>query len=514
MALNINYQGGVYNDLNEEITCFYQAFVPSINRWGTIRETEESQFNINYGDGDLKGQSGSVSNGETILIAFWIGAATRSEELNSFSVLAFSYSGSDSTVQNAQILSPHSPSCSFGLATEGKVGQAVTANSYASLTYQWTFQGKAHYQRPSWYGGSVFAYLSILDDSFRFTDDFQSSNTHTYTTHGDYTVFHRVINSYNMQSVCQKNIRIRYRTPIGGILFSPQNLVIGDPIGVAATIQDIDSRITSINHMFDGSTEEINTDIDFVYAKTLTIFRPYIARQEIHWNDGFQDLIVIKQASPTMVNQPPLIDLTVFKTEEDGLEGLHKAIVQASDREGPVVKLVWKIFFLDTNSILPNPYFRCIDDGLNDTFNEIYSDETPVTTIMKDLLFAIKGVYKIDVTAYDEQGLYSTDSQTITVDEVCLDEGTPEEECEDLEERIAEAIAQHERENELMRAAQRREDLKSINIVTVTDVLADDMEGGTLAGESYNPEPVGGTDYGIGSEVADGNGDSSSISGG
>lgn len=515
MALNINYQGNVFDSNGDSTDCYYQAYSPAIGKWSDVRETEFGQYNVNYGDGDIKTQSGSVSNGEAILIAAWTGSPDRGQTLTEFAVVSFIYDGTDNTLQDIKLDTPNTPSCNFGLLSEGKVGQSVTASSYASLTYQWTYDSKAHYQRREWYGTVVFDGLSITGDYFKFEGEYSTLGTNTYTSHGDYEVWHRVVNSYNMQSECSKSIRIRYRSPVGGILFNPENLVVGDPISVSAEIQDIDSRITSISHVFDGVEVEENSNIIFSYNKTLSNFREYYAEQFIRWSDGFEDLVVYVKDSPGMINTPPDVDLTIFKTEEAGLEGLHKSIVQVYDREGPVSKLTWSIWFLNTNSNLPNPYFRCTDDGLDDTFRLIYQRDFENTELIKDLLFAVQGTYKIRVSATDMHGLSGFDEHTIDVDEVCVDTGK-EKDCEDLEEAVAAAIEKYKREQELIRANERVESINQCEMVVVTD---------SLAGENYlGGEPVGSTSGSVatgdiggdnlgGSSSPSGDGDSSSITG-
>jgi len=125
LALNINFQGNVVNEAGDLLTCKYQAYVPSISTWGNVKETEASQYNINYGDGDLKTQSGSVSNGEVLLIVFWTGDDSRQNALDLFAVVAFIYSGIDNTVQDIQLKPPHLPSCAFEMEENGLVGVAV-----------------------------------------------------------------------------------------------------------------------------------------------------------------------------------------------------------------------------------------------------------------------------------------------------------------------------------------------------------------------------------------------------
>jgi hypothetical protein len=492
VALNINYQGDVTNSNGDDTNCKYQAFVPSINKWSNVRDTEDFQYNVNFGDGDLKTQSGSVVNGEVILVAFWSGADTRNVELNQFSVIKFTYSGVDSTVQNVQILPPHMPSCSFGLQDDGYVGVAVSASSYASLVYQWEHSGHLHFQRKTWHSGTIFDFLSIIDDKFLFDTEYSTHTSFTYTSSGDYTVSHRVINSYDLQAVCEKPIRIKYGQPSPTISFSPNPLLIGDDLTVTDTVIDTYTRITSIEHIFDGASIETNTDSPFVYVEHITVYKNYVARMAIHWNDGFDDQVLTISASPTMLNQPPEITLTV--TEDNSVSGLQQAVITTFDHEGDVVSVTWQIEYLNTGSNLPDPYFICNSDTEGDVFVNIYTQSMEPRITDLDLLFAIQGTYRITVTAFDEEGLSASASQTIVVDEVCL---TSASDCDEL---IDAAIEAYEREHQL-RLVELQAEETQCRVVIVQDGLADSTGVGKVYGEFEGKEIKGiatGSESGVG----------------
>jgi len=351
LALNINFQGNVVNEAGDLLTCRYQAYVPSISTWGNVKETEASQYNINYGDGDLKTQAGSVSNGEIILIVFWTGDDSRQNELELFAVVAFAYSGIDNTVQDIQLKPPHRPSCAFGMEAEGLVGVAVETVSYASLITQWTYNDCIHFQRPEWYGADVFSYMAIIDDAFSFHNEYIDETSSLFTEHGIYPVKHRVINSYNLQSVCEQNVKIRYRPPVPTISFFPANIIMNTTFDIINTSTDIDSRTTNIVYTFEEGVVSENTNSSYTYSRTASEFKTYTATQTIHWSDGFEDKTVTVSASPSMSNTPPTIYLSVVKSTDEELKGFHKATVTASDLEGPIQTLNWKIFYLDTFQI-------------------------------------------------------------------------------------------------------------------------------------------------------------------
>ena len=430
MALNINYQGNVVDENGDPIECKYMAFSHNISTWGDIRDTEAQQYNINFGDGDLNTQSGSVSVGDAILILFWQDAPTKDELLTRFSVMSFIYDGSDNVVQNVQLLPPVTPSCAFSLSAFGLVGENVHVTSYASIIHQWTFESKIHYHRRNWYGQTIFGFLDVLRDQFNFSGSYGDIIDHTYTNSGDFVVIHQVENTYGLSSECQKEIRVKYRSPVGGLSFLQGLPLVGATIDIVASIQDIDSRITSIDHIFDNNVLHSNTTLNYQYSTVLAQYGEYDAKQSISWNDGFDDNVLDYAKRLSMGNNPPVVDISILPVS--GTDGLFKAELVVSDVDGTVVDACWSLFYEGEANGLPHPYFRCIDQ-IDLEYNKIYSF-CDISTTELDLLFAIPGNYRIEVVATDNLGATGNDSIDFSVEDVCNGIITPCEDCPECPE--------------------------------------------------------------------------------
>ena len=427
MALNINFQGNVFDENGTEINCKYMAFSDNISKWGDARDTEFNQYNVNFGDGDLNTQAGSVSIGDVILVLFWRDAATKDEQLTDFAMVRFIYDSTDSVVQNIQLKPPHAPSCSFGLVSNGLVGENITATSYATSITQWNFESITHYQRKDWYGQTIFGFLDIARDEFNFNSGYSSIGSNTYNSHGDYLVLHQVENTYSLLSECQKEIRIKYRSPVGGLYFLQELPLTGDNIDIVAAIQDIDSRITAISHIFDSEVLYANTNLLHEYSVDLIEYGEYYAEQTIFWNDGFDDNILNYSKQLVMGNRPP--DVSVIASSNPDTDGLFRAHTSVTDADGTIANICWKLFYEGESEGLPHPYFRCVEpESLS--YNEIYTF-CDVNRSSMDLLFAIPGKYKIEVTATDDLGANGVGFTEFIVTDVCDGVIAPCEECPD-----------------------------------------------------------------------------------
>ena len=415
MALNINFQGNAFDGDDNQIDCKFQAFSTNIGKWSDIRSTEYGQYNVNFGDGDLNTQSGSVSNGDVLVIVSWVGGETKDDEHQIFSATAFIYNGSDNTVQDIQLLPPTAPGCNFSSQSEALINGSVSVTSRSSTTYQWTYAGKIFYQRRSWYGQQVFGFLDISTDTFDFGNGDTSGTSTIYTSSSDFIITHHVSSTYGIFSDCQRQIRIKYHSPVGGVSFSKSSPIIDEEFNVLANISDQDNRITNIEHIFDTVTIEENIDKAFIYPMSLDSLGTYYAEQEIYWNDGFDNHSFVYEKHITLANQPPIVNLDVTQDEED--KELFVASVVASDIDGDVVDLCWKLYYQGASSGLPHPYFKC-EDATVVSFKEIYQF-CDLNQNSLDLIFAIPGIYKIEVTATDNMGASSSDDVVFAVDEVC-----------------------------------------------------------------------------------------------
>jgi len=416
LSVNINYQGTVYGPDGNPIDCYYQAFTYNISKWSDLRQTEYQQYNVNFGDGDLNGQDGTVKEGDPLVVAFWVGSENRADELELFSVVVFVYDGTDSTVQDVQILQPHNPSCSFSIPSSSTVGEVVSATSGASTTYQWTFSGKVHYQRVTWYGQTIFGFLGIDEDLFDFGDGYNTDREHIYSNGGTFEVWHFVGSTYNgYNAECTKEISVYFREPTATISFSNDSPILGEEVTVENTITDPDSRISEIRYYFDDQLIHIGTELNYNYVIELNSMDTHYAKMVIYWNDYFEDRITTVERSLFMQNQAPTLELSVDTSEEENGRIIVNA--DAHDVDGVIDNMCWKLFYQAEQSGLPHPYFKC-EDGNIGNFREIYQD-CDRTMFSLDMIFAIPGTYKVEVEAFDDMGASVTQEVEIIVNNVC-----------------------------------------------------------------------------------------------
>jgi len=477
MSLNINYQGNVVDKDGNIIDCKYQAYSSNIDKWSDIRSTDKGQYNINYGDGDLNTQSGSVSEGDALIVVFWTGGDTRDDKEDLFSSTVFIYDGNDNTVQDVQLIPPRSPGCDFILPPEALIYEDISSISKASTTYQWTYSGKTFYQRRIWYGQTIFGFLDIQSDSYDFGNGDTSGNSTKYDNSGDYTVTHTVLSTYGLSSECQKSIRIKYHQPIGGISFSNSSPIVGESFNIIASIADVDNRITNIVHRFNNTVIDNNTDVNYSYSTSAESLGTYYAEQIIYWNDGFSDNNFVYKKAISIANQPPSINLTV---EQDSLrKEIFVANANATDIDGAVSSICWELYYMSTISELPDPFFRCKEEQLPMDYKLIYrgcgEDKQTI-----EMAYSIPGKYRIKVVATDDYGDSTEDFKDITVTEICdsvfgecpdCPEYTPEKDCAD---KIA--IAVRELKIQLLNEMDKK---------TRTVVVQDSRVSGVSKGELY-----------------------------
>ena len=481
MALNINYQGDIYDSDENMIDCYFQAFSTNISKWSDIRQSESGQYNVNFGDGDLNTQSGSVRSGDALVVVFWSGGETRNDEHDIFSTIVFVYDGNDNTIQNVQLLGPHNPDCSFTLTSDANIGNTVYATSRASTTYQWTFENKIHYQRKEWYGQTVLGFLDIATDNFDFGDGYSTESTHVYDSAGTYDVYHLVESTYTgFNSTCQLQTKIHYRGPTGELTLSNDNPFLNDTITVFSDTSDIDSRITKIEHFFDTEFIDTNTILDYQYDKNLDVFGSHSVSQKIYWNDYYDDRILVVSKDFSMQNKPPNVSLSI--SQDDTQLELYTADAAATDDDGYIANICWKLYYKAGTTGFPDPFFKC-SEPIEKEYSEIYSECNENKT-SQAMVFAIPGEYKLSVTVYDDYGDSASDSKEFLVTDICdgvFGECPPCPDCPDCPENdcyneirkaVDECIAQYRIESKE----------SGTGIIIVQDGRASNIASGEVSG--------------------------------
>jgi len=412
MSLNINFQGDVVDENGNIIECSYQAFSTNIQKWSDIRQTDQGQYNVNFGDGDLNTQSGTVSTGDALMIVFWTGGDDRNSEHEYFSAVVFVYDGNDNVIQNVQILTPHNPDCSFSVQQDVNIGDIVVAESHASTIYQWAFDEKIHYQRKEWYGQAIFGFLDIYSDEFNFGNGYSDENTYIYDDFGTYDVGHLVKSTYSgFESECTQQVMVHLREPITSISIDNESPIVGDIVNISFSTSDVDNTIENIIYYIGDKKIGEGSDLNFEYQYTVESLAKYPIVATVYWNDGFDDIVTEYEIELAVKNQPPEVAISYINDDET-----YIFTVNANDPDGTVESICWQIFYSKSITGMPDPFFKC-EETVGSIYEEIYN-ECNIGDTLK-LAFAIPGKYKIVATATDNYGESSYDYSEINVTSVC-----------------------------------------------------------------------------------------------
>jgi len=413
VALNVTFTCNSVTDENgDAIDCKYQVYYPEYGIWNDVRDTELYQYNCNAGDGDSLTQTGSFLDGDHAVIVLWVGGDDRTGLKDRMAYHVIEHDGATSTyVIDVELRPKTAPSCNWYLASSATINREKTAYSYASDDYSYEVGGITHYHHREYGSEIIFDSIGNLTITFDFDDGlgYESTNKHTYTAIGDYVAKHKAVNSYSLESICTRDIRLKYNTPIGCITFSPDGygegdeVQKGDDVTTTACITDEDSRITDIEHhwvikdrddnstIIRDTTVDNNTTLDYSYTSTLLELQDTFAYQYISWNDGWEDYTITKYREIQVKNILP--EVSISKIDLSSKEKRFEQV--SSDEDGTVVSWDWKIYLL-----MP----------FSGEWVEVYtttSDGSPI-----EITFNEAGKYKAEIIVQDDFGKYSTTNST------------------------------------------------------------------------------------------------------
>jgi len=420
MALNVTFTcNSIYDELGNPINCKYQAYYPEHGVWNTVRNSELYQYNCNAGDADSLTQTGSLLAGEHIILAFWqgdgVGGLTgpdRTGLKDRMSYFVITHDGITNTyIIDVELRPKTAPDCSWYLTSSATINRNVTAYSYATDDFLWTYGGHTMYHYNKYSGTVIFDSIGSLGITFDFGEGagFAAINTHTYLAMADYIASHKALNQYSLSSTCTRPIRLKYNTPIGGITFTPDGITTGselqkgDLVTTTAGIIDEDSRITGIDHhwiikdrtnnttIIRDTLVATNTLLNYSYDSTLLELQDTFAYQYITWNDGWNNFTITNNKELQVKNISPTV--TIDKLD---LSTKDKRFSQvSSDLDGTVISWNWKVYLLMPFSGAWVEVFQTTTNGspLDITFNEA-------------------GTYKTEITIQDDFGKYSTTNTT------------------------------------------------------------------------------------------------------
>lgn len=432
-ALNINFQGNIFGATGDRISASYQVYSHSIGKWSEVRQSDQQQYNFNFGDGDLNTQDGTVLLGDKITVAFWEVGKNRDEELALFSAITFVYEGEFSTVQDVQLLPDPPIVCGWDAPLTTLINTDFTVTLEPSLHREWEFDGGTMVQDRIIEDTVIFPFLTVTLEQVDFEDGFANDLTHSYSTMGERTVTARFASAYGKEAQCEKTIFAVYPPPTGEISITNEPLKTFDTAIIETLIQDPNSTVESIEYFVDETFIEDGTALANTYECKVMGIGTYTAHYLITWDNGQTASTLDVSTMFEVENTPPTIQL--FHQVSPTMDYTHNFSALVGDLEDASSSLPvkWEIYYLSTSTSFPTPFFgTCEESALGQEYYLIYASDSIGRDI--SIPFSQIGLYRIVATTVDSGGLSAEASIELSVTEVCSIENTCPDEYKTLEE--------------------------------------------------------------------------------
>ena len=430
MALNVEFQGNVYDESGTAIDCVFKCYHRESGNWSEQRNTDIQQYSVNLGDGDLDTQNGSANAGDKVLIMF------ESTEIDPVERIFCSYeitlTNASIYIQNVQLRGCTAPviendwyvrSTTDNNATFlnpangnanthiGRVDDTITAVSNFNDNSSWSYDTVTLKHYGYVLGQDIFTdRLGIVLEEMDWTEDdvFVTDKTHVFLEKSQGSDESQVVkikatNRSGFSTTAEKFLQIRYKRPVLSLAVSHNNPSVLDNFVATSSILDIHATITNIDYLFDGALLATNLLLDYDIVPDLgsTYIATRTARVNVEWYDGFSGQTTFIERSVSMTNLPPVFDVTYTSNGE----GLYKFyIANAVDPDGDDAEM---------NSTFSISYKVPIANNYITIYNDAYP--TPKSLDVRSILLPISGQYIITTIVKDEFGLTSSVESVVDV---------------------------------------------------------------------------------------------------
>lgn len=432
MALNKLFTGNIVDKNGVPINnVLIKGYHRESGVWSTVYDTgNESQYNINLGDGGFKTQEGIANVGDLVMLRF------ETKELNpierQFLLYKINLSTADVYLQDVQLMDcqPCNVNGLWSLSsatdgidnvvidgktvTIGRVGDIIDATINFNDDYSWIYEGALMEHRAVTEGISIFEdRLSVDSVVFDWTENdiFIEADSYRYTLISGVTKYTTVAvkatNQNGQDTYGYLYIQIRHVAPTPGLKWSPDQPSVADTFIIFGDAEDLHNRITNIEYKFNGNLvlNSVLTDYQWVQPIGTNYQETYTIEANLRWNDGFSDLTIPYSRVVEMGNLAPtftLVDTVIGETAENDVKYTP---INLTDPDGDdrLLELKWTIEY-------KTPF--------DNAFKVVHDPGYPLISNLasKEWLFGTSGVYRVTATAKDSFGLETAVSVINTFD--------------------------------------------------------------------------------------------------
>jgi len=417
LAINKTFTcNNIKDENNNNIDCYYQGYHVRTGTWNNVRLSNYSQYSCNLGDGDWLTQTGEVFSGDVIILVFWVSADnTRSGLKDRFCSVSITLTGQSTYINDVQLRPKTIPQCGFTFSNNNPtINNPITVIPSVNDNFTYTYNGLLHYHYRTISNELIFDSIGNITLQYDWNTGnlWESIDSYTYTTIGDYNVSQNAVNSYSLSKVCTQAIRVKYNAPIPGLNFVYTNPIhTTEDVTVNAQIQDTDNRITSIKHKLivrDRNNNDLLQDIQvnenanktYSYLRTIQLLQKHYFTQLIYWNDGFSSQTINYNKELPITNWCPQV--SIIKEDVTAFDKIFKQ--NSSDLDGKIVSWDWKIYFI--------PPFSTGNYVEVHSYNATDANDWEV-------IFSIGGNYKVQIEVQDDYGCKVSDFTEFVIKAYC-----------------------------------------------------------------------------------------------
>jgi hypothetical protein len=401
-----SFVGYIVDENENPVQCYHQAYHVETGNWSDVRQTGiDGYYSRDHEDTDWDGNGVPMPSGDRVIVCFWENGPTRSGLKNRFSLHLITADGSPVYNTDVQVIPKTAPTCTWSVQSTGTINNNINSSQSSSDVYQWVWDGKTFKHDDYYFGQTIFDSVGGLTHVYDWDDGsgYVSSNSNSYSNIGDYSVKHKTINQYGLESICTKDIRLKYNQPSGYFTYSDNTPNLGDTLTVYNNITDNDTTITELRHYFDGILKDTNTVLNYSYQHYLDVVKDYSVQTQVYWNDGWEQQSFNINDTVEISNIAPTVDISINNSDN-----VYTFVSGADDFEDRLQQVQFKIYISPEYIFEETP--QSVTWSLLDTHNVYSEDWNSTATFYKG------GQFKITVQAWDQDGGVSTiDEQEFSV---------------------------------------------------------------------------------------------------
>lgn len=363
--LNYTFDGFIRDADGDPVAgAYYQMWFRKVNgassasTWGPVKEADSAgYYNANLGDGDWLTQDGIAAPGDQVVIAAWVGEATRAGTAKTayiYTVITLTsaavYTG------DLRLRANTAPTTvASGPATVRRLASYPLTNvshDDASWTESAPYR-TPQYQTRLYSAETIFAACGLDRVDVTWGDGETSALAGPLAVNGSHiyddppgTPRTITVRAHDLQgapgNLVTWDIGVLARVPTPGLSWLPSPPTIEDLVTFTPSITDDDTAVTSVDYSVDGGAtwDYTGLAIDEEWTHTFLANGAHSIHQRIHWHDGVGPQTTTGTSPLTVANILPTADFGAPVTS-DRAAAVYSWTSTSTDPDGGIASYAW-----------------------------------------------------------------------------------------------------------------------------------------------------------------------------